>query len=122
MEVDAKDGQGLIKIQPLEPHKSRKMLGTHKEPTGSNLQAWEHVRKNAIGKATKIFNSSLDAKCVFRYHHSIFLPSVLHSFAANSMPSIKPDKLTNQVTRLFIPKLGYNRSASKAIVCGPRKL
>ena len=83
-------------------------LATFKEPAGNNLIAWEHVRKNAITKATKIFNSSLDANCVFRCCHSIFPPSVLCGFPANSIPSAKLDKLTNQVTRLFLPRLGYD--------------
>ena len=66
IEMDAHDGNGLIELQPLEPQTSRKMLGTFKEPEGNNLMAWKHVQTNAMKKATKIFNSSLDTKCVFR--------------------------------------------------------
>ena len=71
--------------------------------------------------ATKLFNSSLDHRCAFRYYHLIYLPSVLYSFPTNSISSHKLRKLDSQTVRLILPKLGYNRNTAKAIVYGPKQ-
>ena len=96
IEIDAKDGDGMQEMIPLDPSTARKMLGCHKEPTGSNNKALSAIRKNAIHKATKIFNSNLNFRCVFRYYYSMFLPSVLYSFPTNSIPTTKLNKLDSQ--------------------------
>ena len=105
----------------MDPNKARKMLGCYKEPSGNNKASLESIKDNAMTKATKVFNSHLDHKCVFCYYYSMFLPSVLYSFAANSIPSKHLHQLTSQTTRLILPKLGFNRNTAKAIVYEPTK-
>ena len=119
LEVDGHDGNGLIELTPLSPNKARKMLGCYSAPTGSTQAALKHIRSNAISRATTIFNSHLDAKCVWRYYHGMFLPSITYSFPANSIAKQDLDKIQSQTTRLFLPRLGYNRNTAKAIVYGP---
>ena len=119
MEVDGNDGNGLMELKPLSPHTARKMLGCYKEPTGSNHKAFEMISKNAIRKAERMYNSNLDFKCVWRYYHSMFLTSVCYSFAANSISHDKLHKLDRKITRMFLPKLGFNRNTAQAIVYGP---
>ena len=73
-------------------------------------------------KARRLFNSHLDHQCAFRYYYSIYLPSVLYSFPANSIPPHKLSKLDSATIRLILPKLGYNRNTPKYIVYGPSSL
>lgn len=119
IEVDGNDGDGRVELRPLGPHQARKMLGCHKEPSGTNKQAFEQVELNAMKKAKKVYNSHLDHRCVWRYYHGIFLPSVMYSFPVNSIKAKYLDKLQDRTTRMFLPKLGYNRNTPKAVVYGP---
>ena len=66
IEVDANDGEGKQEMVSLDPTKARKTLGCYKEPTGNNKEALNVISKNAINKAQKVYNSSLDSKCTFR--------------------------------------------------------
>jgi len=56
----------------------------------------------------------VDHRCVWRYYHGIFLPSVTYSLPVNSIEAKYLDKLQNRTTRIFLPKLGYNRNTPKA--------
>ena len=121
IEIDANDGNGSQEMKSLDPNQARKMLGCFKEPSGNNKASLESIKANAMTKATKVFNSHLDSKCVFRYYYSMFLPSVLYSFPANSISSTHLHLLTSKTTRLFLPKLGFNRNTAKAIIYGPTR-
>jgi len=56
IEVDGNDGDGKVELKPLGPNTARKMLGCHKEPSGTNKQAFEQVELNAMKKAKKVYN------------------------------------------------------------------
>ena len=121
IEIDANDGTGLQEMRALSTNVARKMLGCYNDITGTNTASFKSIQQNAMKKATKLFNSSLDHRCAFRYYHSIYLPSVLYSFPTNSISSHKLRKLDSQTVRLILPKLGYNRNTAKAIVYGPKQ-
>ena len=65
IEIDANDGNGSQEMKSLDPNKARKMLGCYKEPSGNNKASLESIKANTLTKATKVFNSHLDYKCVF---------------------------------------------------------
>jgi len=119
IEADGNDGDGKVELKPLGPNTARKILGCHKESSGTNKQAFDQVELNAMKKAKKVYNSHLYHRCVWRYYHGIFLPSVMYSFPVNSIKAKYLDKLQDRTIRMFLPKLGYSRNTSKAVVYGP---
>ena len=119
IEVDGNDGDGKAELKLLRPNTARKMLGCHKELSGINKQAFEKVELNAMKKSKKLYNGHLYHRCVWRYYHGMFLSSVMYSFPVNSIKAKYIDKLQSRTTRIFLPKLGYNRNTPKAVVYGP---
>eukprot|EP00957_Ditylum_brightwellii_P108865 8304323-Ditylum_brightwellii.AAC.1 len=104
-----------------EPFESIRQLGLKNNPVADYTEAIKD--KSNIGKAitSRIKNSAILSKNAYRLYQNIWLPKMQYTLAATSFSKTACVKIMKPFVRAILPKMGFNRNTTRAIIYGSMK-
>jgi hypothetical protein len=97
-------------------------LGHKRAPAGKGQSQGKHIRKKSNGMAKQVSTSPLQAKESRIFYDAIYLKSVGYFLPNSYFTEAVLNSIQTSAICSFIPKCGYNRNTSQAIIFGPTYL
>ena len=103
----------------FDPHKT---LGHKRAPGGKGRTQEKDTRSSSNNMATQVSSSPLNNKELQAFYDAIYLKSIGFVLPNSYFTEATLNSVQSSAICAFIPKCGYNRSTSRAVIFGPTHL
>jgi len=105
-----RDGLQVLPLKRYEPDEAVKVVGVHQSLSGSMAAQIISLTEKSDAWATAILQGHLDRKIFWQGLHTMIWPSLRYPLAVSSISERAATRITKQLFKALLPKLGANRS------------
>lgn len=106
----------------LTTAQSHKTLGTQQTPNGETLTQFSELTQKAEYYRSVIERSAFTREEAHTFYHAILIPSMTYVLPTATLTKAQLRKIQSKCTVPLIPKLGFNRNTSRAVLYAPSSM
>ena len=109
-------------LEYLNPYSAHKTLGHYKEPAGTQLAQFKHLKEKSDSITEFLWSTPLTRAEAWTYYTACYLPSVCYPHTASHLTEKQLGRIQLKAMMILIPRCGFNRNTHRSIIYGPQQL
>jgi len=118
--LEARDTTGVRQpLTQISINDARKTLGIYQSPTGSETRQYQYLMEKASSWAANVFPASISRSDILKASVTTIGRTLEYPLPATSLSETQCNRIMSILLRVALPKIGYARTTSRALVFSP---